>query len=324
MKEIIRKVRRELRRQPNISSFSVEGDGDSIKASVATVGEGEFDPHGLRSQFAKSGFRWEKSTEQRQAFFFLDGELRPGSGVIRFVAGNPEGPAGTLTCLLSSRDGRDYYFAAAGHAVSNFWAAEPPHRKSSVYHNPKGYPSTQRSRYLGRVLHLSCKPPNWNDDDEKDVVEDIGIVGLEGDFTWKQRTTCYGSFGELPGTTEDVYLNQCVMKCGAEEAHWTKATVKHCSRTVIVYGPGGEKYYFKNQIILRGCEEEGYHGGPYNPPGTPFAVPGDSGTMVVDAESKQPVGMLIAGSVLDDLYVMTPFRALDAFWAKYGLVLLRG
>jgi hypothetical protein len=55
----------------------------------------------------------------------------------------------------------------------------------------------------------------------------------------------------------------------------------------------------------------------------PFAVAGDSGTMVVDKDSKRPVGMLIAGSVLDGRYVMTPIQTLARFWKAECFVLLR-
>jgi hypothetical protein len=61
----------------------------------------------------------------------------------------------------------------------------------------------------------------------------------------------------------------------------------------------------------------------YRHPKTSFAIPGDSGTMVVDYKTRQPLGMLIAGSLLDGKYVMTPIRALWDYWTGKQLVLLR-
>jgi hypothetical protein len=45
--------------------------------------------------------------------------------------------------------------------------------------------------------------------------------------------------------------------------------------------------------------------------------------MVVECETKRPVGMLIAGSILKGEYVMTPIRAISEYWKKKGYVFLR-
>jgi len=45
--------------------------------------------------------------------------------------------------------------------------------------------------------------------------------------------------------------------------------------------------------------------------------------MVVDKQTKRPVGMLIAGSILNGLYVMTPFETIQARLEKMRLVMSR-
>lgn len=263
-------------------------------------------------------------------------ELRPGSGIVRSVGGVPKGPAGTLACFLSSEDGSDIYLLAAGHVVTDFWKEHPgSHPKGSIYHNPKGFPSTNSTRFIGKMAY-SSKPPLVVDNSVggpivglRKVDIDVAIVSLVGEFEWKQRTTCYGSFGEWPSEPKGARESQVVMKCGAEETHWTYAVVENECKTVLVYGPGPKLYEFRGQVILgqidapaRKLDSGGKHSHPKIPKAS-FAVPGDSGTMVVDHETRLPLGMLIAGSVLEGKYVMTPLPKISDFWKKKGLTFLR-
>lgn len=285
--------------------------------------------------------------DQAESYHFLGGELRPGSGIVRSFGGRPEGPGGTLTCFLSSKDGRDLYFVGAGHVVSNFWA--PGDSSVSVYRRRQGYPGTNSSRYLGKAWAVSDPPPSVIHNDDYASI-DVGIVELRGEFELKARTTCYGNMGEWfeePTVSE----GDLVMKCGAEETHWTTAMVEAVRKSVWVYGrPSSEgleqKYLLVGQIILThpegksrdGCREcrknqvsaarrqiDGVIDLPENSPRIPFAVPGDSGTMVVDSETKRPIGMLVAGDVIAGKYVVTPFTSIARYWSSRDpeLVLLR-
>jgi hypothetical protein len=281
-------------------------------------------------------------------------EVRPGSGIVRVVGGVPEGPGGTLTCFLSSEDGRDTYFVAAGHVVSNFWKipayapycpADSRYRaggkgsidpKGTIYNYRKGFPATNSTRFLGKVRYLTPPPramQAWHIPTMGHKVDrDVAIVKLDGEFQWIQRTTCYGTFGEQPrNQSQTVHCHQHVMKCGAEETHWTFAIVEDVCRDVWVYGPD-RIYELRGQVILREVKDpapsDAYESKRrnsicYKRKPASFAVPGDSGTMVVDRYSKVPLGMLVAGSVLDGRYVMTPIRAIRRYWEKKGLVLLR-
>jgi hypothetical protein len=288
----------------------------------------------------------------QQAYYFLADvrdELRPGSGIIRNSGGRSEGPGGTLTCLLSSIDGRHNYFVGAGHVLSDFWnkkedpAAGDKLRNdpiASIYRYRKGFPATNSTHFLGKLRYLSRKPRTVNapsGEGRRSVKVDIGIVKIassEEEVALKQRTTCFGNFGELPcDQVMKVEMGQRVMKCGAEESHWTFAVVEEPCRQVTVYGPDGVLYELSEQVILSSSAPfeplqstdppPDWSAKRCRPRETPFAVPGDSGTMIVDASSRRPLGMLVAGSILDGRYVMTPIEPLQNFWADKGLIFRR-
>jgi hypothetical protein len=319
-------------------------DESQRKIELRAVGHGGW-VNDLRSE--AHGVEIIPRTPGTQAYYFLSSEVRPGSGIIRFYGGRPQGPGGTLTCFLSSKDGRDRYFAAAGHVLSNFWNEEDlqdaegrKRRVASIYRYQKGFPASNSTRFLGKLLYVSDRPqpingPGSSSDHQAEATpnKDIGIVEISSEVRFVQRTTCYGTFGDRPRRPSDeaVAAGQPVMKCGAEETHHTYAEVETPSTTVNIYGPDGLLYEFRDQAILRTVPTPDPPKDT-NPPDdwsakndekTPFAVAGDSGTMVVDRESRRPVGMLIAGSVLDGRYVMTPIQSIAKFWEDKCFVLLR-
>lgn len=257
-------------------------------------------------------------------------DLRPGSGIIRAYDGRPRGPAGTLTCFLKSKDKADdiTYLLGASHVLTNYWrlGSETKDPRGSLYRNFKGYASKEDRRYVGTLVRYSLPPPLVNPmgispvtHQPNDVVPvsgekvDAAIVRMRGDFGWKQKTTCYGQFGD--DFASELKPDMWVTKCGAEEPYMSSAQVKGGLATVYVFGPGQAKpYCFKDQIELSTEAPE--------LAGRAFALPGDSGTMVVVADTTHtPVGMLIAGSILSGRYVMTPFSALRDFWSEGRFVL---
>lgn len=351
-----------LQRLGHIAEFSKEGERFRVRPI------GGFDLLGNLGEMRELTIP-EKPNDQ--VYYFLShipgatppSDLRPGSGVIRVVGGKSEGPAGTLTCFLSTADGRDNYFVAAGHVLTNFWidpgddesdrhmrarrrgGPRKEKRAGKIYRNQKGFPSTGSTRFLGELTSKS-KEPSFQEGEDKD----IGIVLLEDGIEPVQRTTCYGTFSvdeepRLNGEKEKQKETQKeklvpegleVMKCGAEETHWTFAFVASPKTEVTIYGPDGTLYLLKDQIILsQRAESRPGTTQETDPPQVwsaaknrqsrvPFAVPGDSGSLVVTKESRRPVGMLVAGSILDGRYVVTPFPRLKAFWEKQGLVLRKG
>jgi hypothetical protein len=351
----IERVLAEKRDNGEITAFRIHSSpSGGWMVRVRAIGK-ELDPRSiseiedvLRASQRESGVNIDfDPVSQRSIYYLLSQgprpdsdllqELRPGSGIIRSVGGVPKGPAGTLTCFLSSDDGSDVYLLAAGHVVTDFWRERPSlHPKGSVYHNPTGFPSTNSTRFIGKMMY-SSKPPSIIDNsvDENSAFSarkvdiDAAIVSVVGEFEWKQRTTCYGSFGEWPGEPKRAKKDQIVMKCGSEETHWTYAIVKNESKTVLVYGQGPTLYEFRGQVILSqvdgptGKLDKGANASYPKAPKASFAVPGDSGTMVVDHATRLPLGMLIAGSILDGKYVMTPLPEISHFWKKKGLTFLR-
>lgn len=351
----IERVLVEKRDTGEITAFRIHSSSSGRwTVRVRAIGK-EFDPRSaseieaaLKKSQRESGMKIDFDPgSQKETYYLLSQgpqpdsdllqELRPGSGIVRSVGGVPKGPAGTLTCFLSSEDGSDIYLLAAGHVVTDFWKERPSlHPEGSIYHNPKGFPSTDSTRFIGKMAYRS-KPPLAIDNsvDESPVVPerrvdiDVAIVSVVGEFEWKQRTTCYGSFSEWPGDPKRAAKHQIVMKCGSEETHWTYAIVENESETVLVYGPGPKLYEFHGQVILSQIDgptgkvvmrENSYYS---KAPKASFAVPGDSGTMVVDHETRLPLGMLIAGSILDGKYVMTPLPEISDFWKKKRLTFLR-
>lgn len=341
-----------LRARGEVAAYYWKKSGGRSTVQVTIIGPRSKEV----DRFLQSRGELVESRQQSAAYYFLGGELRPGTGIIRRAGGRPGGPGGTLTCFLSSRDSQDLYFAAAGHVVTNFWKTLLPDPDGSIYLNRKGYPGTNSMRFLGNLAHHS-DPPKRLDREDPDPKHtsphlDIAVVKMEGKFDLRQRTTCYGHFGEWPSYPEDVREGDPVMKCGAEETHWTAAVVEEVGRRVWVYGPDRAIYELENQVILKSLAMESVSnperearlslpvqkspedrpafrscrqvpGLPNNSPDTPFAVAGDSGTLVVNQESKRPVGMLIAGSILDGRYVMTPILSLWNYWKDRKFVLLR-
>lgn len=326
---------------------------------LTIIGTPSKEVEAVEAFLGRQGIATDLIKEKEPPYHFLGGELRPGTGIIRRVSGRSEGPSGTLTCFLSSRDSKDFYFAAAGHVATNFWKIYPPDADGSIFLSRKGYPGTNSMRFLGNLCHSSPPPIRMDKEKPEDPKKtspdlDIALVKVEGKFDLRQRTTCYGHFGEWPAKPVDVQVNDRVMKCGAEETHWTAAVVEKVGCRVLVYGPDTSLYELKHQVILKLPDMDSQKVSPYqqhttgtqrrnaaapyeqtppqqkatkelpgNPPRTPFGVAGDSGSMVVDSNSKRPVGMLIAGSILDGRYVMTPISAISDYWNELNLVLLR-
>jgi len=313
---------RELQAAGAVSAFSVSESGEDGRPNVWVSWVGP--PDGRLTQFRVENPTTE--AENLQDFYFFGNELRPGSGLIRVFGGKSEGPGGTLTCILTSESGGDTYFASAGHVMSDFW--RDIKGRGSIYRYRPGFPPSGSTRFLGKKVLL---PKHWPKPFKKErpkriYLKDVGIVKLAVDAELKQRTTCYGTFGECPpGKSCEALVGRHVIKCGSQETYGTEAVVKDPNAEITILGPDNTCYIFRKQIILRDlcpCEPREATCAR-NSPETPFAVPGDSGTMVVDSETKTPLGMLIAGSILDGLYVVTPFSIIKEFFDERKLVMMR-
>jgi hypothetical protein len=78
-------------------------------------------------------------------------------------------------------------------------------------------------------------------------------------------------------------LNMFVCKCG-RTTQFTRGRITDCNATVRVgYGTAGTAI-FQNQIIIQSLTSN------------PFSAGGDSGSLIVTDRTKQPAGLLFAGS----------------------------
>src|SRR4051794_38944041 len=117
-----------------ITAFAVSGkEGEKPKIWLSRI---ESQTEDL-TDFINSHEGTEAQPQGQDYYFFFNDELRPGSGLIRVFGGKSEGPGGTLTCLLTSKDGQDLYFLAAGHVLTDFWRDIKGH--GSIYRYRKGY-----------------------------------------------------------------------------------------------------------------------------------------------------------------------------------------
>src|SRR5947209_11162768 len=220
--EIANDLRDKLRKfqaEKRISAYSVSevGEGKRPRIWLSWVGEGPRKDLELYDFIDFNGVAEEDTVSLQRDFYFFASdfnELRPGSGLIRVFGGKSEGPGGTLTCLLNPKGGTDIYFAAASHVLTDFWQDKTS--QGSVYRYRKGFPPSGSTRFLGKVLY-STDPPDHKNPQCQEVDLDVGIVKLaDEEAETRQRTTCYGTFGELhPGMPVEVYEGMPVVKFGA-------------------------------------------------------------------------------------------------------------
>jgi hypothetical protein len=90
-------------------------------------------------------------------------------------------------------------------------------------------------------------------------------------------------YGKINLPVVPCQLNLLVSKCG-RTTQFTRGRITDCSATVRVgYGTAGTPI-FQNQIIIQSLTSN------------PFSAGGDSGSLIVTDRTKQPVGLLFAGS----------------------------
>jgi hypothetical protein len=91
------------------------------------------------------------------------------------------------------------------------------------------------------------------------------------------------AYGKINLPVVPAALNMMVQKCG-RTTQFTRGRITDISATIRVsYGTAGSAVY-QNQIIIQSLTA------------TPFSQGGDSGSLIVTAQTKQPVGLLFAGS----------------------------
>ena len=90
--------------------------------------------------------------------------------------------------------------------------------------------------------------------------------------------------GRIVGITSEIHKPMKVSKFGSE-SHLTSGTVSAFELEISISVPDrGERIYFENQIEIQPLDSQ------------LFSIPGDSGSVVVNDDNKEVVGLLFAGS----------------------------
>ncbi len=241
----------------------------------------------LRERFG-DGF---KDQELARPLRFLATPISMGAGIVRNQPTNPGGPEGTLGLPLRNNEG--LFFLGAGHVLSNFWKATSKDDPIDWFTAPN------QQEQLGKVRDYVPVLPGQPDP------LDCGLIAADKDFTSTNTTACGFNVGKNDAT---VVEDQIVQKCGFRPPGASSAEVIWPSLPAPVIH-NGKEYVFANQILV------------WADPEHPFARPGDSGAVVVTNDSEF-VGMLIAGSVADGVFVVTPAKHLKAYWKQFGLTRL--
>ncbi len=227
--------------------------------------------------------------EVDQPTHFL-GQVLTGAGIVRDQPLDPGGPEGTLGLPLIDGDGR-LYFLAAGHVLSNFWQTSTTNDAIDWFAAPGQPENLGRVHHAGKVTPLSSGSL------------DAGLIVARPGFSSLNRAAC--AFDVAPTSTK-VEDETEVEKCGFRSPHRTRANVIWPKIKAVV-DHLEKRYIFDNQIYIE----------PGSSPG--FAQLGDSGSVVVTADKREFVGMLIAGSVVDGFFIVTPAAALEKYWVSKGL-----
>lgn len=120
-------------------------------------------------------------------------------------------------------------------------------------------------------------------------IVDAAIAEVNDDFNGANREIHWAGYPnyEKPPKSEFwkrlSYLGRRVCKMG-RTTHYTVGKVTSVSYDTWVGGyPGGQSAWFEDQIRIKGLNKR------------PFSAGGDSGSLVVDVETNEPIGLLFSG-----------------------------
>lgn len=274
----------------------------------------------------------------------LAGEARPGTGIVAVQGVEEIGPSGALGLfLVVDKEPDDIWFLAAGHVLTGLLGRVTPESSSAgpsvppagangpVLMEPTEVTHAFRSRNgllagvihrkLGRVRYVTQLEPAATIETRKETVQivpsrsplpfhqvDAGLVRLDGPVAWVQESTCYGGIAALTKAQE----GDVVKKCGPEEPFNTGGVVRGLDwKFRAVHDK--KVYLFEKQILVRcGTKDD------LPEQVQPFALPGDSGSLVVN-EKRQPIGLLIAGSVRHNYFFLNQISELEMLWRQKNL-----
>lgn len=285
-----------------------------IEPGSPDLAPGDFDGRAQLSGQSKKPVQMSDARAAVSGFRLFAGSARPGTGIVAVRDGQEVGPRGALGLFLAERkDPREIWCLAPAHLVMNLTEKK---LYPDVYRSQQGLTAGSQRRKLGTVRHAKKVVPYPSEESEDDFWNDCdaGLIKVD-DVNWKQKTTCYG----LVGPPKKAEPESVVRKCGPEEPHSTWGEVFGVDWKIRVVHEK-KVYLFKQQIMVRSKKKENSDEWLYRPP---FALPGDSGSLVVDDADRRPVGMLMAGSVRDNYYFLNPIMELQEYWSKNSAELVQ-
>ena len=209
--------------------------------------------------------------------------------------GHPAITAGTLGCLV--KKGKNHYILSNNHVLADSNAAEPGDRVLQPGPADGGMPPDdeiatlepyQEIDFTGGPNHIDAAIALVGDCNQTIVLPEIMRIG-------RPRTT-----------PRDAALNQTVQKHGRTTEH-TVGVVVDISADVRVNFRNRGIAQFDDQIVVKSN----------NP--NPFSRGGDSGSLIVDDGTCEPVGLLFASSRQAALTIANP---IDLVLQRYGVTIV--
>jgi hypothetical protein len=180
---------------------------------------------------------------------------------------NPQVAAGTLGCLVRGRSTGNSFILSCYHVLANL-------------SNPNvGDPVFQPAVQAGGMVEIG-KLYGWlNLNPSGGNLVDCAVASIDTPGTFTSGLQGIGQINPVPIAAN---LNQQVMKSGSVSPGVTYGIVTDISADVSVNYPGlSQAFGFVQQIVVEGTD--GY-----------FAQEGDSGSLVIDQNSHQPIGLLFS------------------------------
>ena len=208
--------------------------------------------------------------------------------------GHPAITVGTLGCLV--KKGENHYILSNNHVLANSNAAtegdrviQPGSRDDGT--SPDDEIATlqdyQRIDFTGRPNHIDAAIALVGDRSQTIVLPEIMEIGIP-------RTA-----------PRDATFDQTVRKHGRTTGH-TVGVVVDISMDIWV-NFHGRSAWFEDQIVVKSNDSN------------PFSRGGDSGSLIVDAGTCEPVGLLFASSRQAALTIANP---IDLVLQRYGVTIV--
>ena len=209
--------------------------------------------------------------------------------------GHPNIDAGTLGCLVEKEG--NHYILSNNHILANSNKAIP------------GDPVIQPGRTDGGVSpddNIATLEPYKEIDFSSDFNNIDAAIARVGDTNQTLVRSEIVDIGTPISTPCPVYLGQIVRKSGRTTGH-TIGVVEDISADLSV-DYGDQSAWFENQIVVKGVASDSPR----------FSDSGDSGSLLVDKQTLEPVALLFAGNE----FGFTVANPIDLVLDYYGVTVV--